>query len=157
GRNDSAYLASIRSSSGCSGYGRASHSDSPGWPPPARPPPAGLHTARLSASTDTRISALSWVGSSARLRAARRHDPSDRAKTGPAALAPCASDVSPQARSPSATAWATPRAYPAAAGSSPSQASALSTSDDGTASRRARLPSANQVNGAGGGPASCPA
>src|SRR6266704_215094 len=140
GRNDSANRASSRSRSG---FGCPSH----------RPPPGAplvLHTGRLSASTDTRISAFSWVGSSARLRAARRQDASDRANSGLAALAPCSSGGSPQARRPSSTARATPPTYPAASGLSPSQASALSTSEDGTASRRARLPSAYQVNGRGG-------
>ena len=66
-----------------------------------------LHTGRLSASTDTRISAFSWVGSSDRLRAARCQEASDRAKIGLAALAPCASGDIPHARRPSSTARVT--------------------------------------------------
>ena len=58
-------------------------------------------------STDTRISALSWVGSSDRLRAARCQEANDRAKIGLAALAPCSSGEIPQARRPSSTARVT--------------------------------------------------
>ena len=100
GRNDRAKRASSRSRSGCSGYGRASHS-------PLATDPLVLHTGRLSAITDTRISAFSWVGSSDRLRSARCQEASDRANSGLAALAPWASGDSPHARRPSSTAWAT--------------------------------------------------
>ena len=110
-----------------------------------------LNTGRLSVISDVRISAFSWVGSSLRRRSAARQDASDRANSGFDAFAPFGSGGVPQAFSPSFTAPAARWQYPAASLLSPGQASALSTSEDGTDSRRARLPSANQVNGMGAG------
>ena len=56
---------------------------------------ASPHTARLSTSTDTRISALSWVGCSRKDWAEPRQDENDRTNRGSAALTLCWSGWNP--------------------------------------------------------------
>ena len=114
---------------------------------------------RLSTTTETRISACSWVGSSSQLRAARCQEASERTSSGLAAVVPFSSGVRPQARSPASTR----RLIASACSTSPSpcaspcRAIALSTSDPGVASRRATLPSASQAKGTSSGPTSATA
>ena len=66
----------------------------------ARRPVRMPHTGRLSTTTETRISACSWVGSSSQLRAARRQDASERTSSGLAAVVPFASARRPHAAAP---------------------------------------------------------
>jgi hypothetical protein len=156
GRNDKANRASSRRKSDWSSCPRASHSALA----TGTPGPPLSHSGRLSVSSETKTSAFSWPGSPAIRRATARQEAIDRANRGLTALAPCGSGRSPHARRPSSTACAIRVTYsPTSASGTPAscQAAALSTSEDGTASRRARLPDTNQVNGAGGSPAAATA
>ena len=137
-----------RAGAAAPGLRRASRNAS-GTGGPVRMP----HTGRPSTTSETRISAFSCVGlsiqladggdatgrASARTAAWRRSRPSGRSGSRSRPARP-----SPARPSPSASAcssWSSSSVY---------QTSALSMSDDGTASRRATLPSAIHANGTGG-------
>ena len=91
-------------------------------------------------------------GSSIQPLTAATHWACERANSGLEAIAPLGSVLNPQSARPSITRPASPISVCLSSGSSSSvyQTSALSMSDDGTASRRATLPSAIQANGTGG-------
>ena len=106
------------------------------------------HTGRLSTSTETSTSALSWVGSAIQLRTARSQDASERTKRGSDAVAPWASACSPHSsrRATVVVAIASRRDFTSSGASN--HTIALSTSELGSASRRAWLPSASHANSA---------
>ena len=113
--------------------------------------PAGLGRAtpaRPSISSDTRISAFSWSGSSSHERAAASQAPSERRNSGlrrDSAVGAGGDPAALEAGHDIGRRGVSVRSRTAGSSPSPCQAMALSWSELGNASRRATLPSASQV------------
>src|SRR3954447_23622241 len=106
---------------------------------------------RPSSSNDDRISPRFFSGSSSQRFAAADHSDADRENSGLEASAPWLSAGRPQPQRISWVRAATARNSSVARDMSSAQDSALSTSEDGIASRRAILPSVSHANPVVGG------